>query len=390
MRSRISIPGVLLASAALVSSTAAWGQIPSNSVVISPPQSQAARGGGGAGVTVVTTNGWVVITQDDKRVYAGPFAGTVTNHTGTINGVERSAVYDDDILLWESAPGVGHQLRPPPALAGQFGLSPSPATPLLPSMPSLGQHANSDISVSTVNGQSVVSLSGKEIYRGPATGAVSSRSQNINGVEYSAVFDGDKVLWENVPGAARQLPSQPSGISGGGMDLSQFSQQHRQAFERMVEAQRQFMQGHGGMGFSTNFSTSGGGAQGMSGGRAFSSGGGGARGSSGGASSGGSSGQSFGSTGGKSSGNGSGFGSPMLPGPAFPVTVPQNSESGISTKTVNGSTVIVYQGREFSVGPTRGSLSVKTKNIQGQDFAAAFEGTRVIWENVPGAAQRVK
>jgi hypothetical protein len=390
MKTRISISGVLLASAAFISATAAWGQIPSNPAVFSPPQSQATGGGGGAGVTVVTTNGWVVITQDGKRVYAGPFAGTVTNHTGTINGVEQAAVYDDGILLWESAPGVGHQLQPPPAPSGQFGLSPGPATPFLPSMPSLGQHANSGISVSTVNGQSVVSLNGKEIYRGPATGAVSSRSWNVNGVEYSAVFDGDKVLWENVPGAARQLQSQSGGIGGGGMDLSQFSEQHRQAFERMVEAQRQFMQGQGGMVLGTNFSMSGGSARGMSGGGSFGSSGGSAQGSSGGFSSGGSSGQSFGSSGVRSNGDRSGFGSPMLPGQPLPVTLPQNSESSISIKTVNGSTVIIYQGREFSVGPTKGSLSVKTKSTQGTDFAAAFEGDRVIWENVPGAAQKVK
>lgn len=52
------------------------------------------------------------------------------------------------------------------------------------------------LSVSTVNGQSVVALNGREIYRGPTTGAVSSRSSNVNGIERTAIYDGDKLLWD--------------------------------------------------------------------------------------------------------------------------------------------------------------------------------------------------
>ena len=68
----------------------------------------------------------------------------------------------------------------------------------------------------------------------------------------------------------------------------------------------------------------------------------------------------------------------------------QTEAAGITIKTVNGRTVIVYQGQEFSVGPTRGKLSAKTKSADGEDYAATFEGDRVIWENVPGAAKQVK
>ena len=88
----------------------------------------------------------------------------------------------------------------------------------------------------------------------------------------------------------------------------------------------------------------------------------------------------------------------MTSGSAFPATaLPQAtvadshaSEPGIHIKNVDGSTVIVYRGQEFSVGPTKGDLSGKTKRIQGQDYAAVFEGNRVVWENTPGAARRVK
>jgi hypothetical protein len=333
------------------------GGVSANSGASSKPPMLAPSLSGAAGVNVLATNGQVVITQNGKEVYAGPTAGTVIKRSGVLKGREQFAVYDDDILLWESAPEVGRQLRPQPVASDPLGLDSTPSF-----MPSLGQNVHSGISVSTVNGQSVVSLNGKEIYRGPATGAVSTRSFNLNGVEYSAVYDGDKLLWENVPGAAKQMQPQPGGAGGGGIDLSQFAEQHRQTVEQMLEAQRQFMQGAGGMAFGTNL-IMGGGSQGMSGG---------------------SSRQSFGSTSVKSGGGRSGFGQPL------PATVSQNSDASITLKTVNGSTVIVYQGREFPVGPTKGNLSAKTKSIQGEVFAAAFEGDRVIWENVPGAASRLK
>jgi hypothetical protein len=68
----------------------------------------------------------------------------------------------------------------------------------------------------------------------------------------------------------------------------------------------------------------------------------------------------------------------------------QASSALISTKIVNGSTVIVYRGKEFPVGQTRGFATTKASTIQGKDYAAAFDGDKVIWENVPGAARQLK
>jgi hypothetical protein len=70
------------------------------------------------------------------------------------------------------------------------------------------------VSVSSANGQAVVKLNGKEVYSGPAKGKVSSRSSNVDGVEYCAVYDGDTVVWENVPGAAQHLESAATGATG--------------------------------------------------------------------------------------------------------------------------------------------------------------------------------
>jgi hypothetical protein len=65
--------------------------------------------------------------------------------------------------------------------------------------------AGTGISVKTVNGQTTVSYKGKEVFSGATSGSVSGRSSSVNGTEYAAAFDGDKVLWENVSGAAQQL-----------------------------------------------------------------------------------------------------------------------------------------------------------------------------------------
>jgi hypothetical protein len=226
--------------------------------------------------------------------------------------------------------------------------------------------SGSSVSVSTVNGESVVTFNGKEIYKGPTSGAVSSRSSSVNGVEYSAVYDGDKLLWESSPGGAQQIG--PAAATGGvGATQNQFTQQ-QQAMERMMEMQRRFMQAHGGGSFGSNFSAPLGGPI-LLGGSPSSSG---------------SSSYSFG---GGSSGGPGGKISGAQTGPA---TINLNAKAGISIKMVNGSTVVVYNGQEMSVGPTRGKITAKSKSLEDKDYAAMFDDDRVVWENVPGAAMHLK
>lgn len=64
--------------------------------------------------------------------------------------------------------------------------------------------------------------------------------------------------------------------------------------------------------------------------------------------------------------------------------------AGLSVRTVNGSTVIQYRGKEFGVGVTRGLVTTRAAMVQGREYAAAFDGDQTIWENVPGAAQRLR
>jgi hypothetical protein len=57
---------------------------------------------------------------------------------------------------------------------------------------------------------------------------------------------------------------------------------------------------------------------------------------------------------------------------------------------VNGVTSVIFKGREFVIGRTVGSVSTKAIRVDENDFAAAYDDGRVIWENVPGAAERLK
>jgi hypothetical protein len=180
--------------------------------------------------------------------------------------------------------------------------------------------SSTTVNVSTINGQSVVTVNGKQVYTGPVKGQVSTRSRNVNGVEYAAAFDGDTVLWENVPGAAQKLAAE--GVEPGLPDHARIIELHQQS------------------------------AKGQAGGK------GGAHGS------------------GKSSGTSS--------------SSSTSTAGNVTVRTVNGDSVVVYQGKEIPLGQTKGALVVKSKNLHGVEYSAVLEGDKVIWENIPGAADKVR
>ncbi len=61
------------------------------------------------------------------------------------------------------------------------------------------------VAVSTVNGRTVVNINGKKVFEGETTGRVSSKSMNFEGAQFTAVWDGERVIWENTKGAAEQI-----------------------------------------------------------------------------------------------------------------------------------------------------------------------------------------
>ena len=212
--------------------------------------------------------------------------------------------------------------------------------------------SSTSTSVSTVNGQTVVTLNGKQVYAGPSQGAVTTRSTSSNGVEYAAVFDGDQVLWENSPGAAQQLRSMPAAPTPPGVGLHPLAPGRHQPLLQPHVSTNLHRLPHVVVGPNGTV-------------------------------------QPF-----KPAGAvppsavphaGAAVGDQM---PARPVS--QGADTAFGVKMVNNSTVIMYQGKEISVGPARGTISTKSKTVNGKNYAAAFDDDRVIWENVPGAAGQLK
>jgi hypothetical protein len=68
----------------------------------------------------------------------------------------------------------------------------------------------------------------------------------------------------------------------------------------------------------------------------------------------------------------------------------RTAAAGISVSTSNGKTTIVYQGKEVWTGKTTGKVTGKSKAVGDTTYAAAFDGDKVIWENVKGAGAKVK
>ncbi|MBM3878081.1 MAG: hypothetical protein FJ386_15445 [Verrucomicrobia bacterium] len=91
------------------------------------------------------------------------------------------------------------------ALATVTALLLAPAAPTAVAQQKIEKRASSGISVSNRNGDVTVTWKGKVVFTGKAAGRVSAKSSNENGTEFAAAFDGDKVLWENVPGAGEKL-----------------------------------------------------------------------------------------------------------------------------------------------------------------------------------------
>ena len=79
------------------------------------------------------------------------------------------------------------------AIAGDQAAPPSAST------------ASGGISCSVANGQGKVAYKGQEVWKGKVEHGLSGTASTINGTELAAAFDGDKVVWENVSGAAKQL-----------------------------------------------------------------------------------------------------------------------------------------------------------------------------------------
>ncbi len=68
----------------------------------------------------------------------------------------------------------------------------------------------------------------------------------------------------------------------------------------------------------------------------------------------------------------------------------QTAAVGVSVSTVKGKTTLTYKGKEVWSGKTTGKVTAKNKVVNGEEYVAAWDGQKVIWENVAGAAKQFK
>jgi hypothetical protein len=196
------------------------------------------------------------------------------------------------ILLVSVAPLISLWLALSPGAYGQASSQSS----------SWSSGGSSSIAAFNTNGQTVVIFNGKQVYAGPTESErVGCRTASANGATYAAAFAGDKLLWENSPGAAQQL----SGTNQPAMRPPAKSEPP-----------------------------------------------------------------------------------PLIAGPQTGTA--SSSQAAISVRTDDKEAVVVYNGREFRVPTVQGSVTAKAKSIDGVGYAAAFDGDQVLWENVPGAAEKVR
>lgn len=107
---------------------------------------------------------------------------------------------------------------------------------LLAALGALAQ-GTSGLQVNNHNGKTVVLYDGREVWSGTATGTPIGRSSNINGVKHAAVFDGERVLWENAKSAAAALGSVGASPA---IDQQKFLEQH----QKTVAEQRRLIEEH--------------------------------------------------------------------------------------------------------------------------------------------------
>jgi hypothetical protein len=69
---------------------------------------------------------------------------------------------------------------------------------------------------------------------------------------------------------------------------------------------------------------------------------------------------------------------------------PAGAQLGVSVININGQTTVTWRGQQVFSGPTKGPVSGQSASVGREEYAAALDGNEVLWENTPGAAQKLK
>ena len=71
-------------------------------------------------------------------------------------------------------------------------------------------------------------------------------------------------------------------------------------------------------------------------------------------------------------------------------TATSTSSVSISVKTNNDESTVTYNNKEVWKGKVKKPVITVAKSVEGKDLAAAFEGKKVLWENVVGAGKQLE
>jgi hypothetical protein len=80
---------------------------------------------------------------------------------------------------------------------------------ILAGMAFAGPVSAGSVNMRSINGEAVVEMNGREVWRGASGPHLQVKSSSIDGNDYAALLDGDKVLWESEPGAAERVKVNP-------------------------------------------------------------------------------------------------------------------------------------------------------------------------------------
>ena len=196
-----------------------------------------------ASISGSVNNGKGVVTYNEKEVWNGKIEQGLRTAARCIGGTGEStgdfaAAWDGEELVWENVPGAGEKLQD---MAGAMSrgadlegrmkaimaeMAKRPQSPremqnrikeLMSGADASGNHAQASASISgsTTNGAGVVTYGGEEVWEGKITErlrvkAEASRDKDNYDGEYAAAWDGENMLWENVPGAAKALDATQS------------------------------------------------------------------------------------------------------------------------------------------------------------------------------------
>ena len=71
-------------------------------------------------------------------------------------------------------------------------------------------------------------------------------------------------------------------------------------------------------------------------------------------------------------------------------SVSVSSSSSISVNQSNDEAIVKYNGKEVWKGKVKKPVIAVSESENGNDLAAAFEGKKLLWENVAGAGKRLE